>query len=310
MKHAIHGLLVAAALMLAGQAMAAQDQASPDQASNEQGITVEQFVASLHFHDGDIAVPGADAHFRLTPAFRYLEKTDAHRVLEQMWGNPPDDSVLGMIVPASPGLDEDGSWAVVVTYSDDGYVSDEDAAGIDYDDLLKQLQKNARDSNAERRKAGFETVELTGWAVPPRYDAGSKKLYWAKELAFEGQQQHTLNYDIRVLGRRGYLSLNAVSGMSELPMVQAGMQQILPMTEFDLGARYADYDKSTDKVAAYGVAALIGGGLAAKAGLFAKLGLLLAKFWKLILIAVVGLGTGARKLFAGKDRKKPGSTVS
>ena len=305
MRYGIRGLLLAVALLLAGPVVA-QDQEAGEQA----GVTAEQFIASLHFRDGEIAVPEASAHFRLSSAFRYLEKADARRVLEQMWGNPPDDSVLGMIVPASPGLDEDGSWAVVVTYSDDGYVSDEDAAGIDYDDLLKQLQKNARDSNAERRKAGFETVELTGWAVPPRYDAGSKKLYWAKELAFEGQQQHTLNYDIRVLGRRGYLSLNAVSGMSELPMVQAGMQQILPMTEFDLGARYADYDKSTDKVAAYGVAALIGGGLAAKAGLFAKLGLLLAKFWKLALIAVVGLGAGVRKLFAGRDRRKSGNTVS
>ena len=199
---------------------------------------------------------------------------------------------------------------MVVTYSDDGFVSDEDAAKIDYDDLLKEMKDGVKEENAERKKNGFETVDLTGWAVPPRYDANSKKLYWAKELAFEGQQQHTLNYDIRVLGRRGYLSLNAVSGMSELPRVQAGMQQLLPMTEFDPGARYADYDKSTDKVAAYGVAALIGGGLAAKAGLFAKLGLLLAKFWKLALIAVVGLGAGVRKLFAGKDRNKPGSTVS
>ena len=305
MKHAIRGLLVAVALLLAAPAVA-QDPASTE----EGGLTAEQFVASLHFRDGEIAVPEAGAHFRLTPAFRYLEKADTRRVLEQMWGNPPDDSVLGMIVPASPGLAEDGSWAVVVTYSDDGYVSDEDAAKIDYDDLLKEMKDGVKEENAERKKNGFETVDLTGWAVPPRYDANSKKLYWAKELAFEGQQQHTLNYDIRVLGRRGYLSLNAVSGMSELPRVQAGMQQLLPMTEFDPGARYADYDKSTDKVAAYGVAALIGGGLAAKAGLFAKLGLLLAKFWKLALIAVVGLGAGVRKLFAGKDRNKPGSTVS
>ncbi|MET0288526.1 MAG: DUF2167 domain-containing protein, partial [Pseudoxanthomonas sp.] len=164
------------------------------------------------------------------------------------------------------------------------------------------MQAGTREANAEREKAGYGSVDLVGWAVPPRYEAGSKKLYWAKELNFQGAKQHTLNYDIRVLGRHGYLSLNAVAGMGELKQVQAGMQQLLPMTEFDSGARYADHNPSTDKVAAYGVAALIGGGLAAKTGLLAKLGLLLVKGWKLGLIALVAFGGLARKLFSRGDR--------
>lgn len=298
MKRKLCGLLAAGWIALAMPAMA-QDAA--------QDSAAEKFVASLHFKDGDIAVPEAGAHFRLGPAFRYLEKADARRVLEEMWGNPPDDSILGMVVPAQPALSADDSWAVVVTYSDDGYVSDEDAAKIDYDELLAQLQEETRDSNEERKQAGYGTVDLVGWASAPRYDAGSKKLHWAKELAFEGSPQHTLNYDIRVLGRRGYLSLNAVAGMSELGQVQQGMQQLLPMAEFDQGARYADYDASTDKVAAYGIAALIGGGLAAKAGLFAKLGLLLAKFWKLGLIGVVALGAAVRRFFGGRDKRQDGT---
>ena len=105
-----------------------------------------------------------------------------------------------------------------------------------------------------------------------------------------------------MLGRHGYLSLNAVSGMSELALVREGMEKLLPMAEFEPGARYADHNPKTDKIAAYGVATLIGGGLAAKAGLFAKLGLLLAKFWKLLLIGVVLLGGTVKKFFDG-DRK-------
>lgn len=299
MKTTIRGLL---ATLFVGMALSAAAQA-PEEGAKDSGTTPEQFIASLHFKDGDIAVPQADAHFRLTPAFRYLEQADARRVLESLWGNPPDESVLGMIVPASPSLLDDKSWAVVVTYADEGYVSDEDAAKIDYQEMLEELQQGTQDDNAARKEAGYGTVDLVGWAVAPRYDGASKKLYWAKELKFEESEQNTLNYDIRVLGRRGYLSLNAISGMSELGAVQTGMQQLLPMAEFDTGARYADYDASTDKVAAYGVAALIGGGLAAKAGLFAKLGLILAKFWKLGLIAVVGLGALIRKMFSGKREK-------
>jgi uncharacterized membrane-anchored protein len=300
MKAMIRGLL---ATLFVGMAISAAAQAPEGAAGKESGMTSEQFVASLHFKDGEIVVPQADAHFRLTPAFRYLEQADARSVLEQLWGNPPDESVLGMIVPASAGLLDDGSWAVVVTYSDDGYVSDEDAAKIDYQEMLEEMQKGTRDENAARKEAGYGTVDLRGWAVAPRYDAASKKLYWAKELKFDDAPHNTLNYDIRVLGRRGYLSLNAISGMSELERVQTGMQQLLPLTEFNAGARYADYDSSTDKVAAYGVAALIGGGLAAKAGLFAKLGLVLAKFWKLALIAIVGLGGLIKKIFSGKRKQ-------
>lgn len=291
--------------VLGGLLAAMVSMAAPALAQEESGqAAAEQLVKSLAFRDGEIAVPQAEAHFRLGSDFRYLEKADARKVLEQLWGNPPDDTVLGMIVPTKPTLLEDSSWAVVITYSDEGYVSDEDAAKIDYDEMLASMKDGTQEENAARKEAGYGAVDLVGWAVPPRYDAASKKLYWAQELAFEGNQDHTVNYDIRVLGRRGYLSLNAVAGMSELPVVQTGMQQLLTMTEFDAGARYADFDESTDKVAAYGVAALIGGGLAAKAGLFAKLGLILAKFWKVLLIGIVAVGALVKRFFSKKEQQQ------
>ena len=98
-----------------------------------------------------------------------------------------------MVVPTAASLADEKGWAVVVTFSDDGYVSDEDAASTDYAQLLAELKEGTKDENAERKRQGFETVDLVGWAVPPRYDAASKKFYWAKELAFEGNDQHTLN---------------------------------------------------------------------------------------------------------------------
>lgn len=268
-------------------------------------------VASLQWRDGEVAVPGAQARFKLGEAFRYLEAAEARKVLEQLWGNPPDESVLGMVVPRGRGVLADNSWAVVVTYSDEGYVSDEDAAKIDYNDLLKEMQDDTKAANPERKEAGYGTVDLLGWAAPPRYDAASKKLYWAKELQFEGSEGRTLNYDIRVLGRKGYLSLSAIAGMSELSDVQTGMQNLLPMVEFDSGARYADYDAKTDKVAAYGLAALIGGGIAAKAGLFGKLGLLLLGLKKLLIPIGLVIAAFAKKIFGFFTGKKDHSkTVS
>lgn len=202
------GLLVAASLLCAAPFTAA--------AQEDEGMSAEQFVQSLHFRNGTIEVPEAKARFNLDGDFRYLDKADARRVLEDLWGNPPDEDVLGLIVPRSPGLTDEQSWAVVVTWSDDGYVSDEDASKIDYTQLLHDMQEQTREANPEREKAGYGSLQLIGWAVPPRYDAGNNKLYWAKELQFDGEANHSLNYDIRVLGRHGYLSLNAVSGMAEL----------------------------------------------------------------------------------------------
>ncbi len=285
------GLLACA--LFAG-ASAAQDTTDAADAAK-----LKTFLGSLHYRTGDVALPSASAHLNVQPGFRYLDHDDARKVLEQYWGNPPDDSVLGMLVPDAAPLDSDRSWAVVVTYSDDGYVSDEDASKTNYDELLAQMKTDIHDSNGERKKAGYGSLELLGWAQPPRYDANGKRLYWAKEIQFDGAAVHTLNYDIRVLGRQGYLSLNAISGMDELAVVKDGMTQVLPMAEFDSGQRYADYQPGNDKLAGYGLAALVGGGIAAKTGLFAKLGLLLLGLKKGLILVVVAIGAFIKKLFGG-----------
>ena len=281
----------------------------PSQAANPRLAQARQLVASLHFQQGDIAVPGANAHFNLGPEFRFLDTADARKVLEQLWRNPPDNDVLGMVVPAATSLIDEHAWAVVVTRTDEGHVADADAEKTDYTQMLKDMQQGIADANPERQKAGYSAMTLVGWAAPPRYDAASKKLYWARELSFSDATQHTLNYDVRVLGRSGFLSLNAVAGMSDAATVQAGMQRLLPMVEFDPGQRYADFNPSTDKIAAYGIAALVAGGIAAKAGLFAKLGVILLAAKKFIILAVAAIGAWLKKLFGGKDKNKPGPTV-
>lgn len=284
MKWMLLGLLAVAPL-----AHAQDDEAEARRKARE-------FVSALHYRDGSVALGDTRARVDLGSTFRYLDKADARRVLEELWGNPPDENVVGLVVPRTPSLDADDSWAVVVTQSRDGHITDEDAAEIDYTALLKDMKSGTDAENAERRKAGFGTVELVGWAVPPRYDAANKKLVWAKELQFEGSDAPTLNYDVRVLGRDGYLSLNAVAGMRDLSKVSAGMDALVPRVSFESGARYADFDRNNDKVAAYGLAALVAGGVAAKTGLFAKIGLLLLGLKKLLVPLVLAVAAGGRWL--------------
>lgn len=281
------GLLFAFPLLAQDEGEAANDAA------------LREFIDSLQYREGSIAVGAAHARFELGSQFRYLEQGDARRVLEDLWGNPPDDSVLGLIQPADIGLDDERVWAVVVTYSDDGHVADEDAASIDYAELLQTMQEETAAENEARLEAGFSSIALAGWAESPRYDPASHKLYWAKELVFDGEQR-ALNYDVRVLGRHGYLSLNAVADIEQLPAVREGMSALLPLSEFDDGFRYADFDSSTDKLAAYGLAALVAGGVASKAGLFGKLFAALLAAKKIVLPLLVGLVA----LIASRFKKK------
>lgn len=179
---------------------------------------------------------------------------------------------------------------------------DKDAEKIDYADLLKQMQKDTREANKEREKQGYSSVELIGWAAPPHYDQAVHKLYWAKQLKFGGGNEDTLNYNIRILGRRGVLVLNAVSAMSQLPEIERSAPQILAAIDFNPGNRYADFSEAAgDKVASYGIAALVAGGVAAKLGLFKGLWIFLLGAKKFVIIGVIALGALLRKLF-GKNK--------
>jgi uncharacterized membrane-anchored protein len=269
----------------------------------------EEIASRLKFQQGEIKLKDGLATLKASTKFRYLDPDQTDTVLVQLWGNPPrQEKTMGMLFPADISPADPESWGVVITYDEDGYVKDDEAAGIKYDELLKEMQEGTSEASKERVKQGYEAIELIGWAAPPRYDQAAHKLYWAKELSFGGGPEHTLNYDIRALGRRGVLSLNAVASMSQLQTIEKDMQEVLSFVEFNEGHRYGDYVAGVDKVAAYGIGALIAGKLAAKAGLFKLLLLFAAKFWKLLLVAALAIGVLAKKLLAGrrKEESAPG----
>lgn len=275
-----------------------------DEPAADSSAEVQKFIQSLHFQSGTVALGGAKATLKLDGDMRFLGPAEAERVLTELWGNPPGDEPLGMVLPRESALTDDHSYAVVVTYNDDGYVSDKEAASIDYDKMLKDMQDETRDANPARKKAGYGTVDLVGWAEKPRYDASAKKIYWAKELKFSEAERNTVNYDVRVLGRGGYLSLNAIAGMDQIGAIREGMPRLIQAAEFDSGARYADYKEGSDKLAAYGLAALVAGGVAAKAGLFGKLLALIIAGKKLVLLLLAAIAAGFKKIVGMFKRKE------
>ena len=265
-------------------------------------------ASSLKWQTGTITLKNGLAKINLTDDFRFLDGAGARKVLHDIWGNPDDPRILGMIFPKEKGpLDRDG-WGVTINYEEQGYVKDDDAEKTNYADLLKQLQDQVRQANPEREREGYPTAELIGWAAPPHYDKATHKLYWAKELKFSGEAGETLNYDIRILGRRGVLVLGAIASMEQFPEIETKTPELLGMIDFQAGNTYAEFDPKVDKVAEYGLAGLIAGGVlagAAKLGLLKGLWVAVLALKKFLVIGAVALAAGFKKMmarFSGKSR--------
>jgi uncharacterized membrane-anchored protein len=296
MRNIIKVVLALAAASLAVPALA-EGTATDADLSPEMTAWLKQ----LSPRSGEVPIEAAKARLDLGEDYVFYGEQDAKRILTEAWGNPPEASegVLGMVMPKGTTPFSD-SWGAVITFDDVGYVSDADAADVDYDDLLKDLQDATAESNDARKEAGFETIKLVGWAARPVYDSVSHSVVWAKDLAFLGTKgPDTLNYDLRTLGRHGVLSMNLVSTMDQLPSVKLAANELANHASFTSGARYEDYNSATDKEAGYGIAGLIaaGAGVAAakKLGIFA----ILLKFLKPIIVAVVvAFGAFRKKVMA------------
>jgi len=257
-----------------------------DQPQNREAA--QKLVQSLQYQHGVIHLPGGVASLNLPAGISYLSPNDAATVLVKLWGNPPAATrTLGMLIPAGKTPAQPDCWAVTITSTADGYVKDDDASEINYDDLLKQMQVGTLAQNKTRTARGYPAIDLMGWAEPPHYDATSHKLYWAREFRVEGVSENMLNFEIRILGRRGVLVLSTIGGMNQLPEIRKQSPEILKLVEFNHGNRYADFDPKTDRMAPYGLATLVSGGIAAKASFFQLLLIGLRAAPKLIIIGVL-----------------------
>ncbi len=280
-----------------GSVLADDEKPSPQQIAAFQKVM--KTIGELQYQSGEISLIGGKAKIRLTEDFQYLDPANARKILVDIWHNPPEvASTSGMIVPKGINYLDPNSWAVILQWKEEGYVKDSDFDSIDFNKMLKELKASSAEASKRRVQQGFGKMELLGWAAQPHYDRATHKLYYAKNYATEGPIQQ-LNYDIRILGRAGFFEMSILASTSQLQEIEAKAPTVLGMVDFTDGNRYVDY-KSGDKTAAYGIAALIAGGVAAKAGLFKVIALFFAKFAKLIVVGGAALIAGIAKLFGKK----------
>jgi uncharacterized membrane-anchored protein len=248
---------------------------------------IEQELLKLEWQKG----PGTGkiagkAEIAIAENHVFLDAKNTRRFLE-LTGNPPRD---GQYTYAPTSL----NWFAIFSFADSGYVKDDEK--INPDDLLRSLKDSDGPSNEERKRLGMGAIYTDGWQVAPHYDPETKRLEWGVRLR-TASGEAVVNYTARLLGRSGVMSATLVSDPASLAQDMAAFKTSLQKFSYVTGEKYSEF-KPGDRVAEFGLAALILGGAAAvatKKGLWGAIAAFFAAFWKVIagvaVAAIAALGS-------------------
>jgi uncharacterized membrane-anchored protein len=229
---------------------------------------------------------GSVARQDVGEGYLFLEASDARKFLE-LNQNPSDESNVGVILSKN--------WWASYSYADIGYVSDDEKDSLDSDAILKALREGTKAGNAERRRRGWPELELVGWARKPHYDEKTHNLEWATKLS--SADGLVVNYNTRILGRGGVMSVTLVCDPEQLSSVLPQFKAAMSGFGYTSGNRYFEYRKG-DRAAEVGLSALILGGAAAVA---AKSGAM-KWVWKGLVVLAIAIGGFFKKIF-GKGKQ-------
>lgn len=225
---------------------------------------------------------GQQAKISIPKGFIFTDAKGATRVLED-FGNLTDGTEQGLIAPQSL------QWFVVFEFDEVGYVKDNEE--LDARKIWKSLKEGQDAANEELRARGLSELRLVSWVREPSYDPVTQQLSWATLIESDGHEG--VNYNTRRLGREGVMRVTLVTDAGELDAVMPEFETLMNGYGFVSKKRYDEFQEG-DRIAQYGLAALITGGAAAvalKTGLFKK-------FWKLMVIGVVALGGAVKALWS------------
>ena len=269
-------LTFALTLLVAAQEPQSQSQNQGPKIDWQRGPTVARL--------GDVA------QIKIPAGFQFTGREGVQEVLRETH-NLASGKELGAIVNSS----QDSNWIMFFEFDDsDGYVKDDDKDKLDADALLKALKQGTEDANAERARRGWRALHVMGWDHTPFYDPTTHNLTWATRVRGDDPADAgSVNHSIRVLGRHGKMDVDLVVSPSEYAASTSDFNKLMAGFVYVQGERYSDF-RAGDKVAKYGLAALIAGGAGA---VLLKTGLL-AKFWKLIVVGIAALIGMIKKLFS------------
>lgn len=250
----------------------------------------QQPQSKIDWQDGPtIGQLGNIAQLKIPEGYRFTGKQGALRVME-LTHNPASGRELGVVIPAGSSV----RWFMTFEFNDQGYVKDDDKDKLDAGAILKSIQEGTEAANEERHKRGWKSFHITGWRTQPFYDSVTHNLTWAiNGNGDDPSSAGSVNHSVRLLGRGGTMDVDLVVAPEDYEATMAQFNSIIGGFSYVQGQRYADF-RAGDKVAKYGLAALIAGGAGA---VLLKTGLL-TKLLKPILVGLVAIGAFIKKLFS------------
>lgn len=266
--------------------------ASAESAPKSRDEALERAGVKLQAGPATVAL-GKVAELKLPAGYKFVGPDSLDRFY-QLTQNVRSGNEVGVVL--APG------WLLFFDYDDVGYVKDDEKDKLEADKLLQTMSEGQEAANPERKSRGWDELKLKGWATAPHYDAKTNNLKWAINLASsrDGYKEVWINESIRLLGRGGVMNVTLATGNEGFKAAEAEADKLLANNfSYVSGQKYSEF-KQGDKIAAYGLSALVLGGgaaLAAKAGLFAKLGVMFSKFWKAIVVALIAAAAVLKKLF-------------
>lgn len=272
-----HTRSLSLAILTALTAFAATAQ---EKARNKTGILEGPATAKLESH-AEVKVPAG---------FIFLDGNQTRAMMRKS-GEPVSGNELGFLRPTN------GGWAVYFEFNDIGYIKDAEKEKLDAPKLLQSFKDGTEQANKERIKNGVPPLEVIGWDKEPIYDPTTHNLEWCLRARTEGQ--FLLNYNTRLLGRKGVMELVLVVDPEDLASTLPEYRKVIEGHQFTTGESYAEY-RPGDKLAKYGLGALVLGGAAvgaAKLGLLAWVAVLFKKLGKLVIVVVVAVGVAIKKIF-------------
>lgn len=263
--------------------------------AQESGSDPRAELAKLNWQEGPSkGAVGAKATIEVPAGYVFLGERDTSRFIELV-GNPPPRQSHYLVAPKSL------AWFAVFSFDETGYIKDDEK--IDPEALMKSLKEGDGPQNDERKRLGMRAMYTDGWAVAPHYDTETKRLEWGVRLKSEDGRMN-VNYTSRILGRTGVMRAVLVSDVETLDKDTKEFKAALQRFAYNPGETYAEF-KQGDKVAEYGLAALILGGAAAvatKKGFWGAIAGFFAAFWKVIAAVAVAAIAGLRSFFKKKSQ--------
>jgi len=251
---------------------------------------------------GSYDLPSSNSTMSFAAGRSMLIGADAERIMFLMNGRefPRTEALL---------YDNDSDVFVTFEFVDEGFVTDEDWSDVDPAAFLESIRQGTEAGNEDRAKYGIPAMHVRGWLSEPTYNTDANTVTWAIE--FDDGDNVTVNATALKLSRYGYEELTWVGSGEQYKELGGLLDTALSDHAFNEGHRYADFEDG-DKVAAYGLAALVATVAGAKLGkgiiatILAFALVFLKKGWVIIVVALGGVWAAIKRFFGGKSQAPDG----